>query len=202
MSEPRVGERDGEITRSLATRAILACLTGLLMIVAYVLISTQLRRVPAVQDTLLVLASVRPVLGLALLWVVLLVCLLLPFSSAALFILLGLDLFGPFPVFWTALSAGFVGTSLTYFIGLKLTSIIRWQRLQDGIEEAHSFLEPRTRMVGALTFVIKAVPNPLYDAWGYACGMTRVPFRVYLIAAVAGGLLPLTFLCFGVERFL
>ncbi len=189
-------------SRSFARRTMVACVTGLVMIAAYVLLSTWLRSIPAVEAAVVTLSTVRPALALALLWVVLFACLLLPFSSASLFILLGLDLFGALPVFLTALTAGLVATCATYFIGSELAAIIRWPRLQQAVEEARGFLAPRTRLVGGLTFLIKAVPNPLYDAWGYACGMARVPFRVYLVAAVAGGLLPLTFLCFGVERLL
>jgi uncharacterized membrane protein YdjX (TVP38/TMEM64 family) len=172
------------------------------MIGAYIALASYLQRIPALETALDDLARQGGVLGITVLWLVLFASLTLPFSSAALFIVLGIDLFGATPVFWTALTAGLAATATTYAVGRGLTGSIRWRRLREPIEEARGYLASRVRTVGVLTFAIKLVPNPLYDAWGYACGALRVPFRTYFPAAVAGGLVPLCVLCFGLGRFL
>jgi membrane protein YqaA with SNARE-associated domain len=169
------------------------------MIAAYVFVASHLGSLPAVESLVADLADEGRLPGIPILWIILFAALILPFSSAALFIVLALDLFGAVPVFWTAFTAGLAATATTYAIGRFAGGLVRSPRLQEPIAEASAALAKRRRMVGLLTFVVRAVPNPLYDAWGYACGILRVPFLLYFPAAVAGGLVPLTVLCFGLE---
>lgn len=194
--------RDDTPARSLGLRSLAVVLPGLAMVGAYLFIGTYLKGIPVVEESLEAVSGSGTFPGLILLWLVLFASLVLPFSSAALFILLGLDLFGAGAVFATAFTAGLAATATTYAIGRGLGDLVRRSSFHERVEEARRYLEPRTAMVGLLTFLIKSAPNPLYDAWGYACGILRIPFPVYFGAAVAGGVIPLSLLCFGLERLL
>ena len=128
-------------------------------------------------------------------WLILILSLLLPLSSATIIVLLGVDLFGPWQAFNLSFSAGVTAAALSYAIGY-CASRINWKQFNHKLDKANEILKNQRKSVFLLTIVVRAVPNPLYDIWGYACGFLRIKFWLYFLSSIIGGTIPVVILCF------
>jgi len=133
-------------------------------------------------------------LALLLFGLGLMACLLLPFSPATLVVLAGVSIWGAAITFWVSFASALVAATVAYCLGRAMAINSPGARFGQALAwmAARARNRPRTWL---LLFAARAIPNPLYDAWGYAAGMARVPFWLYLSASAVGGSIPLALVC-------
>ena len=127
-------------------------------------------------------------------WIIVVFALMTPLSSGTLLVILGLPIFGPQLTFLLAFSAGLVASLLSYILGRHFITVSN-TKMHQRIIEAEQFLRSRPKQLWILAFIVKAIPNPLYDIWGYAFGIVRANLFTYLSASAAGGAIPLALIC-------
>ena len=125
--------------------------------------------------------------------VMLTISLMLPFSPASVLVLLGVQIFGPATTFLISFAAGVTSSTLAYWIGRWLGMALP-SRPTAAVQQLDTYIR-RGTLVWWVVFVVRAVPNPLYDAWGYAAGILRLSYVSYLTASALGGSIPLAILC-------
>lgn len=128
--------------------------------------------------------------------VILIVSLLIPFSAASALVLIGVQIFGPSITLLLSFSSGLVAAFVSYRIGRFLPKIIKNKKMQDKYLASVSYLEENKSSVYLATFLVRCVPNPLYDVWGYSCGAMKVSFPGYFLASAFGGIIPISILCY------
>ena len=124
------------------------------------------------------------------------VALLIPFSSAALIVLLLLPLLGPSTTFIIGILAGSIASVVSYLAGKHLSDLITHKTFRSKILDARSALDKRPQSMWMASFLSRAIPNPLYDVWGYAFGAMGIPMKIYVPASIAGGVIPLAIMCY------
>lgn len=140
-------------------------------------------------------------LALVIFYLAMTLALMTPFSSAALFLLAALEVLGPYKTFAVAYLGGATATILSYWIGYKMSGFVERSRLGARLHDAQAYLRDHPRGLWTGLFLARAVPTPLYDVFGYAAGVMRIPFWTYLIPSSLGGIIPLAVMCFVPELF-
>lgn len=132
--------------------------------------------------------------------VILSVFLLVPLSSGTFLVLLGVDLFGSGFAFILSLTGGVVASIISYWCGRVVQRLLPSLTSPGRLNRALRALTTREAALWWSIFLLRAIPNPLYDVWGYAAGILRVKFGAYLAASFLGGSIPVSILCFLVPR--
>jgi len=190
------GVHDRRLWRSLALRTGLMTVAWGAVLVAYVTWFSRLAEYQELVERFRALGESSPVAAIGVYWLVMLAALMLPLSSSALLLLVGLEAFGRTTTFLTGLTAGGVAAGLSYALASRIVALGRPARLARRLETGRHLLSRWPRATWLAVFLARATPNPLYDVWGYAAGALRIPVRAYLVASFLGGILPLALVCF------
>lgn len=199
MNDQESEDRPAARRRDLWVKTLVTLAVWLGIIVAYRWVYSELGR-SGWSDRLSAMAGDggTRALALSIYTVLLIVCLLTPFSSAALIVLVALPVFGPEQTFISSIIAGGTSAVLSYWIGKQIRSGPGGVMLKRRLERIKGLVQ--SRRICVIAFACKAIPNPLYDLWGYAFGLARASFAWYLVGSLLGGAIPLGIMCFGTTR--
>src|SRR5437867_4026394 len=95
-------------------------LLSVALIVCYVLIGRSLQRLGLLEFLFSYLRSEGIFISMTIYWLIVVISLLTPLSSASLLVVLGVSVFGPVPTFGLTYTAAIVAGIVSYLIGLKL----------------------------------------------------------------------------------
>jgi uncharacterized membrane protein YdjX (TVP38/TMEM64 family) len=138
--------------------------------------------------------------GILLFVVVLAVVLMTPLSSASVLVLIAVPVFGPVRTFVGSLAAGGLSAILSYELGAWLGR--RRLKLTERVQRTTENVARSAVKTFVLSATVRAIPNPLYDVWGYAFGLASASRASYLLGSAVGGALPLGLICFLPPSFL
>lgn len=168
--------RDGQAASLITGSAVLSCLYILSFAIAGSLLG------PWAREALAQLTQEHTI-SVAFFATILLLLLLLPFTPTSPVLALGLGVFGGPGLFAIAVPVGICAACSSYAIGRTLPPTGRLGAACRRIQQS----EGRFHSVFTAAFVLRAIPHPLYDLVGYACGALRVPFLPYVLGSTAGG---------------
>ncbi len=187
---------DRRLWRSITLRTGLMTVAWGAVLVAYMTWFSRLAGYQELVERFRAIGESSPLSAIGVYWLVMLAALMLPLSSSALLLLVGLEAFGRTTTFLVGLTAGGVAAGLSYALASKIVALGRPARLARRLDTGRRLLAQWPRATWLAVFLARATPNPLYDAWGYAAGALRIPVRAYLVASFLGGILPLALVCF------
>lgn len=186
------------VTMSTSQQPLLSVIVAVLAwvglaLVYSILLSTDLGEtlVQSVHNT--IVASDSKAAAMALYAVLIAFSLLLPMSPATALVILGVALWGPALTFTLSFMAALAAAVISYVTGRSLRRLpsLRLQHALGRLED----LIGQIKAVWMVIFLLRAIPNPAYDVWGYAAGAMGVRFPTYISATALGGAIPLGLLC-------
>lgn len=105
------------------------------------------------------------------------------------FVFLGAGLIDPIAVAMVAALGMTLGMGLTYFFGVGGRHIINWRIASrpDRLGALVRFISGKMARSGVRTsFLLAAVPNPVYDFAGLIAGSSRIPFGRFILGVFLG----------------
>jgi uncharacterized membrane protein YdjX (TVP38/TMEM64 family) len=130
------------------------------------------------------------------LYVTLLHVSLLAPGSAAVLVLIALPIFGANTTFVLSLVSGVSASFISHQVGWHILGRVRLPINSQKLLRAKELATGTATRSWLLAMLTRALPNPLYDVWGYAFGALKIPLHIYLPAATIGGAVSLALICY------